>query len=459
MKFRQIFYIISLGFLLFGCSNDNSDDIETVDGNNTEPGQIEENESPAEDNSENDVNDELDTERFQTEDAQEIMQLEPGIYGEDNYDEDKVKEILAKLDSNLTGEEYYLQILALAADDYRDLYEQINQFDTSFDGPTEAPDGSGSEGTNASIEKEVNVAILLDASGSMEETLDGKTKMELAKEAIESFVSILPEQVNVSLQIYGNEGDGQAGDKEKSCNSTEVVYELAPYDESKFGEVLEGVKPGGQTPLAASISKAYDDIQNKAEEGAENIVYIVSDGLETCGGNPVEEAEKLNQSDMQAVVNIIGFDVDDEGQNELKKIADAGAGKYLTVKSQKEIEEFFNQEKRELDKAWLSWQSDNVDDYYAKEREKLNQVHDLKNKIYEKSDLEREKFFILSNYLLEELAFDKQIELHINQEIRKRYNAIQTFTRSKMSELNTEIRDKAKELRIEVRDRGEEGRE
>src|SRR5690606_12092589 len=144
------------------------------------------------DNSENDVNDELDTERFQTEDAQEIMQLEPGIYGEDNYDEDKVKEILAKLDSNLTGEEYYLQILALAADDYRDLYEQINQFDTSFDGPTEAPDGSGSEGTNASIEKEVNVAILLDASGSMEETLDGKTKMELAKEAIESFVSILP---------------------------------------------------------------------------------------------------------------------------------------------------------------------------------------------------------------------------------------------------------------------------
>lgn len=76
----------------------------------------------------------------------------------------------------------------------------------------------------------------------------------------------------------------------------------------------------------------------KAGDNTENIVYVVSDGVETCDGNPVEEAGKLADSDLNAKVHIIGFDVDDEGQEQLKAAAEAGNGKYFTVNSKVELE-------------------------------------------------------------------------------------------------------------------------
>jgi Ca-activated chloride channel homolog len=81
-------------------------------------------------------------------------------------------------------------------------------------------------------------------------------------------------------------------------------------------------------PLAASIAAAEKDLQGK--EG-NNVVYIVSDGIETCDGNPVEAAKKLHESNIKAEVNIIGFDVDNKGQQQLKAVAEAGGGEFQSV--------------------------------------------------------------------------------------------------------------------------------
>ena len=84
----------------------------------------------------------------------------------------------------------------------------------------------------------------------------------------------------------------------------------------------------------------------------ENIVYVVSDGIETCGGDPVKAAKDLHESDIQAVVNIIGFDVDNEGQRALKKVAEAGGGKYATVNTGEDLREHLEEEYRSLREAW-----------------------------------------------------------------------------------------------------------
>ncbi|MCQ6276050.1 VWA domain-containing protein [Bacillus sp. V3B] len=76
------------------------------------------------------------------------------------------------------------------------------------------------------------------------------------------------------------------------------------------------------------MQSAYGDLKAKASENSENILFIVSDGIETCGGNPVEEAKKLANSDLNVKVNIIGFNVDDAGQKQLKETAAAGNGTY-----------------------------------------------------------------------------------------------------------------------------------
>ena len=71
-------------------------------------------------------------------------------------------------------------------------------------------------------------------------------------------------------------------------------------------------------------------MSGKAEENVENIIYVVSDGIETCGGDPVKAAQAAAISGYRAIVNIIGFDVDNAGQRALKKVAKAGGGKYTT---------------------------------------------------------------------------------------------------------------------------------
>ncbi|MDZ5474432.1 VWA domain-containing protein [Bacillus sp. 31A1R] len=182
-----------------------------------------------------------------------------------------------------------------------------------------------------------NIAIQVDSSGSMGGKVSGGVKMDLAKNAVKDYASRLAKDSFVSLRVYGHEGTGKESDKQLSCSSTEMVYETSTYDEKKFKKALNTFKPSGWTPLAASIQSAYEDLKLNASEDSENILFIVSDGVETCEGDPVQEAKKLAESDLNVEVNIIGFNVDDAGQKQLKATADAGNGKYYTVNSKVEL--------------------------------------------------------------------------------------------------------------------------
>ena len=114
--------------------------------------------------------------------------------------------------------------------------------------------------------------------------------MDLAKNAIKKYASGLPQDSVISLRVYGHKGTGSDSDKILSCSSTEVMYEANSYQNENFSNALTQFKPSGWTPLAATIKSAYDDLKIKSADNSENILFIVSDGIQTCDGNPVEEA-------------------------------------------------------------------------------------------------------------------------------------------------------------------------
>lgn len=205
----------------------------------------------------------------------------------------------------------------------------------------EGPEGRGIK--KLPEEKKVNVMILLDASGSMAEKVPGGVKMDLAKKAVKEFASQMPEGADVSLVAYGHKGSNSKKDQSVSCRGIEEVYSLGSYEENRFNQALEGFQPTGWTPLAASMEQAKAKLGSHA--GAENIVYVVSDGVETCGGDPVGVDRQLHQSNMKAVVNIIGFDVNNAGQEALKAVADAGGGDFNSVDSQADLDQYFAREK------------------------------------------------------------------------------------------------------------------
>jgi D-amino-acid dehydrogenase/Ca-activated chloride channel family protein len=147
--------------------------------------------------------------------VEQMMMRPPGKYSGANYDEAKVKAELDKLPANLTKEQYFEEFLKLLAEDYRPHVTTFVNFDPSISVNHQRPD----ENIQLPEGKKVHFSILLDASGSMAAKVNGKSKMDVAKDSIQQFINRLPKNATVSLGVYGHKGSNDEKDKALSCNS------------------------------------------------------------------------------------------------------------------------------------------------------------------------------------------------------------------------------------------------
>lgn len=176
--------------------------------------------------------------------------------------------------------------------------------------------------------------ILLDASSSMLLDVENKQKMKTAKEAVLSFGKTIGANSELSLYIYGHAGTQSDADKALSCSQIDQIYQKTNFDEESFVKAVSQVEAKGWTPLAEAIKTAH--IDNEDYEGSLTL-YIVSDGKETCDGDPVAEAKDFADKSEKRHVNIIGFHVDRESENQLKEVAEAGNGEYLKADNAEEL--------------------------------------------------------------------------------------------------------------------------
>ncbi|MCJ7843608.1 VWA domain-containing protein [Lederbergia sp. NSJ-179] len=453
-------FLFAALLVLGGCSN-NGNEKEATNKKKEKQTEKVENTQPSEEVvSKAEKPEETDEEfrQYFTEDPEEMVQLEPGPYSGDKYDLEAIKKEMDQFPKGETPDDYYYRLVSLVAEDYRFFYEAMQDVDTDYEDPTAHPDGELGTPPEATS-KQINVQILFDASGSMRAEIGGKTRMALAKEAVNDFVKELPEEVNVSLRVYGHKGTGSDADKELSCSSSEVVYPLGSFEQKKFSKALDQFDPAGWTPLAASIEAAMDDLKGETGENVENIIYVVSDGVETCDGDPVKAAEKLNQSDIQAIVNIIGFDVDDAGQKALKKVAKAGKGEYATVRSQQDFQKFFEQEKQNLREEWQKWSNENTSHYAQSQNERVNELFEIENKARDLTKIEEEHLRELVAYWNETLSEEESKQRILTIQAGKRGRALRSYAFQTAVAYRDQLRSKGLKARDDVRDKAREERE
>ena len=298
--------------------------------------------------------------------AEEFYKQPPGRFAgvPYGYQSEEIKKVLQQFpnienpDSEII-ELYYLALLGLFAEDYPEPEEIINQIKLSSFGSPDMDD------PRYQFKEQYNVMIVLDASGSMGHMAGSKTRMEAAKEAIRSFAASLPAGARVGLRVYGHEGTGSEVDKARSCSKSDVMYPLQAYDKQKLDSALAQFKPAGWTPIALALEQAQKDLQAYKGEKNTNIIYLVSDGIETCGGDPVQVAKQLADSDVTPIVNVVGFGVDGEAQRQLKAVAEAAKGRYVLIQDQKELEKEFEQAEKIADK-WWKWKSGASYDAFSK---------------------------------------------------------------------------------------------
>lgn len=295
---------------------------------------------------------------------------------------------------------------------------------------------------NVEMRDNLNVELILDSSNSMAEKAGNTTKMEAAKQALTGFVAALPKNANVALRVYGHKGGQDNVKKAESCASTELVYTFQPLDRPKFNQAARSFQPAGWTPVAGALKASQADFTGKNAEQHTNIIYMVSDGVETCGGDPVAAAKALHESDVKAIINVIGFDVDDEGREQLKQVAATGGGEYLEARDNAALIELFNKSVAE------SYRYFNC--VYAEQYKQFNSTHAAE---YEEFNCIQAKMYEEYNKLTA-----AALQQYNNKEID---NETLKYVREKAAEKRDRIRQEAyneKEKHIEAsRQRRDEG--
>ncbi len=168
-----------------------------------------------------------------------------------------------------------------------------------------------------------DILFILDASNSMWGQVEGKPKIDVARQALAALLSDLPADTRVGLMAYGHR---RAGD----CSDVELLAPVGALDPKVLVERVEAITPRGKTPLAASLEAAGAAFGPGMEEDNRNVI-LISDGVETCGGAPCKAAADLAAAGIGTRIHVVGFDLSAEEKAALDCIAKEGHGRYVTA--------------------------------------------------------------------------------------------------------------------------------
>ncbi|MGB5514385.1 MAG: VWA domain-containing protein [Thermoanaerobaculia bacterium] len=174
------------------------------------------------------------------------------------------------------------------------------------------------------------VELILDASGSMLQKLEGRRRIDIAREVLVDLVeSTIPAGTPLALRVFGHRTAG-------ACQ-TDLEVPLQPLEPSVVTPVLRKTeaKNLAKTPIAQSLALVAEDLKGAT---GQKIIILVTDGEETCEGDPQAAIEKLKQEGFDVRVNIVGFAIEDEAlKATFSRWAELGGGLYFNATSGEEL--------------------------------------------------------------------------------------------------------------------------
>ncbi len=165
-----------------------------------------------------------------------------------------------------------------------------------------------------------DIMFILDGSGSMWGKVDGSAKIQTAKLSMTKMLDQVPDNSRIGLMTYGT----------TNKDSCQDVVQLNPVgsDRGAIKASINGLKPLGKTPIQLALQKGIANFAAQSGDAAQSLV-LVSDGIETCNGDPCAVAKDAKLRGVDLKVHVVGFNVDQDARAQLECIAKAGGGKYF----------------------------------------------------------------------------------------------------------------------------------
>lgn len=175
------------------------------------------------------------------------------------------------------------------------------------------------------------ILFVFDASQSMYGRWQSDTKFNIASRLFSNILDSLKTVGNLelALRVYGH----QKQYPPQVCNDTRLEVPFGKDNIAKIKHVLKTIVPKGTTPIAYSLSQSVNDFTPC--DNCRNIVILITDGLEECGGDPCLVSHELQKKGIFLKPFIIGI-----GKN-FKQSFDC-VGSYFDAVNEKEFQNALN---------------------------------------------------------------------------------------------------------------------
>lgn len=153
------------------------------------------------------------------------------------------------------------------------------------------------------------ILFIFDDSYSMYAPWSSNVKIDVAKKVMGEFLDSLKNTPNleIALRCYGHTTFFRP---DRNCKDTKLEVPFAPVKTNylKIKQRIQKLEPMGTTPIAFSLGECAADFTPK--ENCRNLVILITDGIEECGGNPCEVSAQLQKKGIFLKPFVIGVGLD-----------------------------------------------------------------------------------------------------------------------------------------------------
>lgn len=155
--------------------------------------------------------------------------------------------------------------------------------------------------------KPTRILFVFDASNSMVAKHGATNRIESAKTLFYRFIDSLSKNRNYSfaLRMYGHTVKYPPGD----CKDSKLVVPFSKNNIAAIKAKVAEAKPTGITPIEHSLTESANDFPDR---NAVNMVILITDGIEECGGDPCAARQKLMEKGIVFKPFIIGIGLSPE---------------------------------------------------------------------------------------------------------------------------------------------------
>lgn len=161
--------------------------------------------------------------------------------------------------------------------------------------------------------------LVFDGSGSMWAELEGRTRIEIARDVLSGYLAGRDMSRPIGVIAYGHRRRGD-------CADIETLFQTGIHSAQDVSGRLGSLNPKGKTPISGALREAARQVPRTAEEAD---IVLITDGIETCVPDVCVIAEELAASGIKIRAHVVGFGLSEAEADTLACIPDRTGGKLL----------------------------------------------------------------------------------------------------------------------------------